>query len=67
MAPWETDVKLPNITCKMCTLQVIQFMEEHSFNNPGDYTYHHCAALQITADRTEPLVTRWPAERQQTR
>ena len=67
MAPWETDVKVPNITCKRCTLQVIQFMEEHSFNNPGGYTYHHCAALQIIADRTKPLDTRWPAERDQTR
>jgi hypothetical protein len=67
MAPWETDVKLPNIACKMCTLQVVQFMEEHSFNNPGGYTYHHCAALQITADRTKPLDSGWPAEREQTR
>src|SRR6185437_5487100 len=27
--PWETDVKLPNINCAQCTLQVIQFMAEH--------------------------------------
>jgi len=67
MPPWETDVKLPNITCRMCTLQVVQFMEEHAFNNPGGYTYHHCAALQITADRSKPLDTGWPAEREQTR
>jgi len=67
MAPWETGIRLPNITCRKCTLQVIQFMEEHSFNNPGGYTYHHCAALQIAADRTKPADTGWPAERQQTR
>src|ERR1700710_938177 len=24
MAPWETDVELPNLTCAKCTLQVIQ-------------------------------------------
>ena len=35
MEPFETDVQLPNINCKKCTLQVIQFMAEHAFNNPG--------------------------------
>src|SRR6266850_6519517 len=34
MPPWETEVQLPNISCKRCTLQVIQFMEEHAVNNP---------------------------------
>jgi hypothetical protein len=67
MPPWETDVKLPNITCRRCTLQVIQFMEQHSLNNPGGYTYHHCAALQISADRAKALDSGWPAEREQTR
>jgi hypothetical protein len=63
MAPWETDVQLPNINCKKCTLQVIQFMAEHGFNNPGGYTYHHCAEVQITADPSKPLDKGWPAER----
>jgi hypothetical protein len=63
MDPWETDIQLPNINCKKCTLQVVQFMEAHPFNNPGGYTYHHCAALQITADPSKPLDTGWPAER----
>ncbi len=67
MPPWETDVKLPNITCRRCTLQVIQFMEQHSLNNPGGYTYHHCAALQISADRAKALDSGWPTEREQTR
>src|SRR5262249_222492 len=67
MATWETNVRLPNMTCKRCILQIIQFMEEHSFNNPGGYTYHHCAVLEITADRTKPRDTGWPAEREQTR
>ena len=48
--PFETDVTLPNISCKHCTLQIVQFMEQHGANNPGMYTYHHCAAVQITAD-----------------
>ena len=60
----ETDVVLPNISCKKCTLQVIQFMEEHAYNNPGGYSYHHCAHLEITADKSKPIDTRWPAERQ---
>ena len=64
MAPWETDVTLPNISCKHCTLQIVQFMEEHGFNNPGGYTYHHCANLEITADRSKPPSTGWPQERQ---
>jgi hypothetical protein len=61
--PWETDVQLPNITCKRCTLQVVQFMEDHGFNNPGGYTYHHCADLQITADSSKPMTPGWPADR----
>ncbi len=63
MEPWETDVVLPNINCKKCTLQIVQFMAEHAFNNPGGYTYHHCAEIQITADKSKPLDKGWPAER----
>jgi hypothetical protein len=59
----ETDVQLPNINCKKCTLQIVQFMAEHAFNNPGGYTYHHCAVLEITADPTKPLDKGWPVER----
>ena len=61
--PFETDVTLPNISCKRCTLQVIQFMAEHAVNNPGMFTYHHCAALQITADPKKPIDAAWPKER----
>ena len=62
-APLETDVTLPNISCKRCTLQVIQFMEQHGPNNPGLYTYHHCATVQITADPKKPIDAAWPKER----
>jgi hypothetical protein len=62
-APWETDVTLPNITCKKCTLQVAQFMAEHALNNPGGYSYHHCAELAITADPTKPIDAAWPKDR----
>ena len=65
-APLETDVTLPNINCKRCTLQVIQFMEQHGLNNPGQYTYHHCATMQITADPKKPIDAAWPKERQGT-
>src|SRR6185369_7068351 len=59
--PWETDVHLPNITCAKCTLQVIEFMAQHGLNTDGDYTYHHCADLQITADPSKPVDTAWTA------
>ena len=61
--PFETDVTLPNINCKRCTLQVIQFMEQHAVNNPGMFTYHHCAVVQITADLKKPIDAAWPKER----
>ncbi|HEY8254478.1 MAG TPA: SCE4755 family polysaccharide monooxygenase-like protein [Rhizomicrobium sp.] len=61
--PFETDVTIPNITCKSCTLQVIQFMESHPVNNPGQFTYHHCAVLHITADPRKPVDAAWAPER----
>jgi len=61
--PFEADIQLPNINCRKCTLQVVQWMAEHAFNNPGGYSYHHCAELQITADPAKPIDKGWPAER----
>ncbi len=49
-----TMITLPNITCAKCTLQVIEFMAMHGPNPGGAYFYHHCAALQITADPALP-------------
>lgn len=57
----ETDIPIPNINCKSCVLQVIQFMAEHGRNPDGDYSYHHCAMVNITADPAKPLDTRWAA------
>ena len=57
--PNETDVELPNISCEKCTLQIVQFMEEHGFNKDGGYTYHHCADLKITADPAKPIDKNW--------
>jgi hypothetical protein len=62
-AAFETDVDLPNINCEKCTLQIIEFMAEHGLNRDGGYFYHHCADLQITADRSKPIDSRWPAAR----
>jgi hypothetical protein len=58
---WEADIQLPNITCPKCTLQVIQFMADHGYNQPGGYSYHHCADLSITADPAKPADKGWPA------
>ena len=32
---WETVIKMPNVNCPKCTLQVIQFMADHPYNQPG--------------------------------
>jgi hypothetical protein len=61
MAPWETEIEIPNINCAKCTLQVIQFMADHVYNQPGGYAYHQCADLEIAADASKPIDTRWPA------
>ncbi len=60
---WETDIQLPNISCAKCTLQILQFMAEHGYNQPGGYSYHHCADLQITADPAKPVDKGWPTLR----
>ena len=62
MDPWEADIPIPNINCEKCTLQVIQFMADHVYNQPGGYSYHHCADLKITADPSKPLDDSWPKE-----
>lgn len=59
---FETDVKLPNINCDHCSLQVIQFMEEHGVNPDGRFTYHHCADLKITANPKLPINMAWPGQ-----
>jgi len=61
---WEADVQIPNIDCPNCVVQVIQFMAEHARNVDGDYSYHHCAVVNITADPSKPIDNRWgPASR----
>lgn len=59
----ETEIKIPNINCKGCVVQVIQFMNEHGLNTPGDFTYHHCAVVNITATRRMPIDKAWPKQK----
>lgn len=61
-ADFETDVRIPNINCDKCSLQVIQFMEDHGVNTDGRFTYHHCADLKITADPRRPIDKGWPGQ-----
>jgi hypothetical protein len=56
---WETDIPIPNLNCPNCILQVIQFMAEHAKNQDGEYSYHHCSVVNITADPAKPLDSRW--------
>jgi len=59
----ETDVEIPNINCSKCILQVVEFMANHGLNKDGDYTYHHCAVLQIRANSSRPIDARFPIEK----
>jgi hypothetical protein len=61
----ETDVEIPNIGCARCTLQIIEFMAAHGLNKDGDFTYHHCAVLQIRANPYKPIDTRFPTGKKQ--
>lgn len=56
---WETDIRVPNIDCDGCVLQLVQFMAEHGHNKDGDYSYHHCAVLKITTNPALPVDKGW--------
>ena len=53
--PLATEIRIPNIDCEGCFLQVMQYMENHPGVAEGGFSYHHCAVLNITADRNLPL------------
>jgi hypothetical protein len=59
----ETDVDIPNINCTSCTLQIVEFMAAHGLNKDGDFSYHHCAVLQIHANPDKPIDARFPPEK----
>jgi len=55
----ETEIRIPNIDCEGCILQVVQFMVEHPGVREGGFTYHHCAVLNITANEDLPQDAGW--------
>ena len=55
----ETEIRVPNIDCEGCFLQIIQFMSEHPGVGEGGFSYHHCARLNIVADADLPLDEGW--------
>lgn len=55
----ETGIRIPNIDCEGCVLQIIQFMEAHPGVREGGFSYHHCAMLNIKADPSQPLDSGW--------
>ena len=58
---FEADLEVPNFDCRNCVIQVIQFMADHpGIAVDGGHSYHHCAVVNITADRSKPIDTRWP-------
>ena len=56
---FEADIPIPNINCRGCLLQVVEFMAEHGLNADGDFSYHHCAIVKIAADPEKPADTHW--------
>jgi hypothetical protein len=59
LGPLETEIRIPNIDCEGCFLQVIQFMEDHPGAREGGYSYHHCAVVNIKADAAMPRDEGW--------
>jgi len=55
----ETEIRIPNIDCEGCFLQVVQFMLEHPGVREGGFTYHHCAVLNIEANPELPIDEGW--------
>jgi hypothetical protein len=47
----------------VCFALDAEFMAAHGRNKEGDFTYHHCAVLQIRANAKKPIDTRFPAEK----
>jgi len=57
---FEGQIPIPNINCQNCVLQVIEFMADHpGVAVDGGHSYHHCAILNISADPSKPMDTRW--------
>jgi hypothetical protein len=59
---FETSIRLPNINCDKCVIQIAEFMAEHPRNADGDFTYHHCATFNIVANPKLPIDKGWPGQ-----
>jgi hypothetical protein len=56
----EATIPIPNINCPNCLVQVIEFMADHpGIAVDGGHSYHHCAVVNITADPSKPIDSRW--------
>lgn len=58
---WEADLTVPNVDCKGCVVQVIQWMAEHPGVAEGGFSYHHCATVDITRNPDLPVDSAWEA------
>ena len=58
---WEADLRVPNVDCKDCVVQVIQWMAEHPGVAEGGFSYHHCATVNITRDPDLETDRAWEA------
>tara|TARA_R110000824_G_scaffold288508_3_gene476699 strand:- start:20157 stop:20756 length:600 start_codon:yes stop_codon:yes gene_type:complete len=57
--PIDTEIRIPNIDCEGCVLQIVQFMAEHPGHREGGFSYHHCSMLNITSDSSIPADSGW--------
>lgn len=58
---WEADLRVPNVDCDNCVVQVIQWMAEHPGVAEGGYSYHHCATVRITRNPDLATDSAWEA------
>lgn len=58
---WEADLRVPNVDCENCVVQVIQWMAEHPGVAEGGFSYHHCATVNITRNAELEMDRAWDA------
>ena len=58
---WEADLRMPNVDCEGCVVQVIQWMAEHPGVAEGGFSYHHCATVNITRNPDLATDSAWDA------
>ena len=58
---WEADLRVPNVDCENCVVQVIQWMAEHPGVAEGGFSYHHCATVNITRNPKLEMDRAWDA------